>query len=170
MPRGLGMGDKKITRMATLAALIRERGWERGAELGLWQGATLGYLLGAFPDLRMIGVDNWAAVGPYEGKDMIGAEAMVRRIARAFPSRCVIKKASTVDAATTVQDGSLDFVFIDASHDTESVVADIRAWQPKLRHGGKLCGHDADWPEVMRALAQELVGYSVLGGNVWIAH
>ena len=40
------------------------------------------------------------------------------------------------------EDGSLDFVFIDASHEYEHVKADILKWYPKVKNGGVLAGHD----------------------------
>lgn len=162
------MADKvKATRMGVLATLIRDNGWTRGVELGVWQGATLGYLLGMFPALRMLGVDNWKAVGPYAGKDMVAAEAAARRIERNYPDRCVLIKDDTARAASCLVDRAFDFVFIDASHDTESVVQDIRAWRSKVNAGGILCGHDADWPSVRAALEQELGSWHEIGGNVW---
>lgn len=39
-------------------------------------------------------------------------------------------------------DNSLDFVYIDADHKYDSVLADIRAWWPKIKSGGILCGDD----------------------------
>ena len=39
-------------------------------------------------------------------------------------------------------DNTLDFVYIDASHLYDDVVADIAAWWPKVRKGGILAGHD----------------------------
>lgn len=53
-----------------------------------------------------------------------------------------IVRAPSVDAATKYKDGSLDFVFIDAAHDFNSVLADLTAWYPKVKVGGVLAGHD----------------------------
>lgn len=55
---------------------------------------------------------------------------------------CRPKRMTSVEAAGTYADKSLDFVFIDAGHDYDSVKADILAWQPKIRPGGILAGHD----------------------------
>lgn len=47
-----------------------------------------------------------------------------------------------------------DFVYIDASHDYESVKADLEAWWPVVTAQGILAGHDYDstHPGVMRAV------------------
>lgn len=37
---------------------------------------------------------------------------------------------------------AVDFVFIDADHSFESVVADIKAWRPKVRNSGYMAFHD----------------------------
>ncbi len=55
-------------------------------------------------------------------------------------------------AASRYSDDSLDFVFIDASHDRESVGNDLSAWWPKVRPGGILAGHDYDQPGVESAV------------------
>lgn len=51
-----------------------------------------------------------------------------------------------MQAAESLGCDSLDFVFVDAEHGYESVVADSRAWLPKLRTGGYLFGHDYGHP------------------------
>ena len=53
------------------------------------------------------------------------------------PVRC-----TSLEAATRYGDRSLDFVFLDASHDYDNVKADIRAWRPKVKLGGYIGGHD----------------------------
>lgn len=55
-------------------------------------------------------------------------------------------KARSPQAADLFPDASLDVVYIDADHTYEAVKADIRAWHPKVRDGGWICGHDYGWP------------------------
>jgi len=48
----------------------------------------------------------------------------------------------SIEVAKTVEDGSLDFVYIDGLHDFGSVKKDIAAWLPKVRARGFIGGHD----------------------------
>jgi hypothetical protein len=51
-------------------------------------------------------------------------------------------KMPSLEAAEHFEDESLDFVFLDAGHDYQSISADIDAWLPKVIPGGTLAGHD----------------------------
>jgi predicted O-methyltransferase YrrM len=61
------------------------------------------------------------------------------------------------EGAAHFANGSVDFVFIDADHSREAVLADIRAWLPKMRPGGVLAGHDYCRDDVSGAV-HELLG------------
>ena len=54
----------------------------------------------------------------------------------------------------TVDDDSLDVVYIDGDHSYGSVLQDINLWYPKIKQNGFLCGHDYDpnHPGVIKAV------------------
>lgn len=67
---------------------------------------------------------------------------------------------------------SPDMVFIDGSHEYESVKRDIYTWKAKLASGGLLCGHDAQLPGVRQALDESCPGWEVscsteFGTQIW---
>lgn len=76
-------------------------------------------------------------------------------------AQCVTAmKGDSAAMADKFGDRSVDFCFIDAGHDYESVKRDIAAWLPKIRVGGILAGHDyiPDYPGVMRAVDEAFPG------------
>ena len=157
-----------------LARHVLDKGWTKGAELGLWRGRTFLHLLETCPHLTMIGVDAWKkrpknegdGQETYETWDMEKFESDVRESAEKYGNRAIIKKMETLEAANEVEDGLLDFVFIDADHSYEGVKNDIEAWLPKIRKGGILFGHDIDWPTVKKAV-EEKFDYTIEEDNVW---
>ena len=50
--------------------------------------------------------------------------------------RYVVLPMWSQEAAETIPDGTLDFVYLDARHDFGGVFADLKSWWPKLRRGG----------------------------------
>jgi len=65
-----------------------------------------------------------------------------------------VHKMRSTSAARLFADNTVDFCFIDAAHERESVLEDIRAWLPKVKAGGTLAGHDyhSSFPGVMEAV------------------
>ena len=63
-------------------------------------------------------------------------------------------RLTSLEAAKLFPDGSLCCVYIDADHTFDSVTEDIKAWLPKVRSGGVLCGHDysGGWQPVVDAV------------------
>lgn len=79
-------------------------------------------------------------------------------------------RLKSIDAARIFDDGSLDFVFIDAAHDEASAAADIAAWWPKIKSGGVLAGHDyASWaPGVVAAVDRAFGVQFERRNNSWL--
>lgn len=146
-----------MRRWEWLTELALQNEWRHGAELGVKRGRTLFYLLDHCPQLHMIGVDIWAV---QEGRGRWGYahfdheafEAEARLRAEDYPGRVTLLKMKTTEAACVIQDASLDFVFVDADHNTDAVEQDITAWLPKLKSSGLMCGHDGNKDSVKAAL------------------
>ena len=66
------------------------------------------------------------------------AESRFRNI-----SNAKLIEEDSVKTAKKYKD-KLDYVYIDASHNYEDVLADLDAWYPTVKKGGILAGHDWD--------------------------
>ncbi len=168
----------KVKRWDVLEQLVHQHGWKKGAEIGVRDGRTSLHLLKTCPALYIVCVDLFEvpseeemATGLYPRFEHLPEyERRLRKVfAEKYPSRTLIIKGSSVDAATGIADGSLDFAFIDADHEEPSVRADIEAWRPKIRPGGMLLGHDAQdkFPGVLAAIDDLCKGWTLLPDHVW---
>lgn len=165
------------------AAAILERlppGPVRGVEVGVFAGDLSRRLL-ARADLYLTMVDSWStehpvayvATGDYHTGMSAAEQSAAQEIARGVTdfasNRRRIIAQDSVQVAREISDQSLDFVFIDADHSYEGCRADLRAWLPKVRPGGLLCGHDYDNPDFpgfgVKQAVDELLGNVELGAN-----
>lgn len=117
-----------------------------GAEIGIWRG-RLSWLLLSRPDLTLFMVDNWKGIPElahlgYGDEHQPENKAVAMEKTDFAADRRHILHLDSTKAAETVDDGSLDFVFIDADHSYGGVSSDIKVWSPKLRAGCLLGGHD----------------------------
>ena len=149
-------------------------------EIGCWYGKSTAYLARQVKEsskqISLFAVDTWAG-SPCE-------ELHRREVRRAGGSLypCFIenmKKADVIDGITALcmtsqeaaqqfEDRSVDFVFIDASHEYTSVKKDIETWLPKLKPSGVMAEHDyPGWPGVVRAVDETLPD-AVQQGSCWI--
>lgn len=55
-------------------------------------------------------------------------------------------KMTSMEAVQKFENESIDFVFIDGSHEYEDIKDDIISWLPKVKRGGVLAGHDYYFP------------------------
>lgn len=128
----------------------------RGAEVGVYEAATSDYLLHCFSNLQMFCVDPYVDYSVHENdktsSKMLECETKARNILSKYGERARLIKDYSVPAAKTIENESLDFVFIDAIHSFEAVTEDLNAWYPKVRRGGLISGHDFSWDGVQDAV------------------
>ena len=80
-------------------------------------------------------------------------------------------QATSVAAACGYSEASLAFVYIDADHTHEAVLADCRAWWPKVKPAGTMAGHDIGRVSVINAVFKFAAetGFGVKSQNTsWI--
>ena len=173
--KGPDQEKSRIMRWHIVGGLCLQSGFRKGAEVGVSQGRFTMYLCCIMHDMEMIAVDRWEEEpGHPEGWIGWDHEGNYQRFKKNcdeyFPGRVNIIRADSVAAATQVEDGSLDFVFIDADHTYEGCLGDIDAWAPKVRKGGMISGHDYNpkWPGVIQAVNERFPGAVVSHDSVWI--
>jgi len=94
------------------------------------------YLVDAWQNQDLFGDANF----PQSWHDKNFEEAKER--VKAYKKKVVFLKGLSVEMANKIPDGSLSFVYIDACHTYEAVLEDLKAYYPKLKHGGIMAGHD----------------------------
>lgn len=125
-----------------LAKYFNELGFKSGAEIGACFGRYSEILCQSIPGLKLMSIDAWNNTRNAQREasaKMLGEESTRIKLA---PYNAIVIKSSSMDAVKNVKDCTLDFVFIDAGHDYNSVAEDIREWSKKVRVGGIVSGHD----------------------------
>jgi len=133
-------------------------------EVGVFRGKSLCYLAREAKEqnkgLRVLGVD-WGkgdyGTGSYKPGELIGS-ALANLEEHNLIRDAAVLVASSVEAAKLFPDESAEFVFLDASHDYDSVLRDLRAWLPKVKPGGTIAGHDICYGTVAAAVERVLAG------------
>jgi hypothetical protein len=139
-----------VTGRDELPRVLNSRGLRgRGVEVGVNDGWFSEWILRGWRGERLFSVDPWRAEvdrnGDYANWGQAEIDAVYERVVQrlgAYGARSEVIRETSAGAAPRFADGTLDFVYIDAAHDVESVREDIAAWYPKVRPGGLLSGHD----------------------------
>lgn len=128
-------------------------------EVGSYKGRST-YALATGCKGTVYAVDHWEGQPGVDGGDDVYNEFLDN------VSECKnisVMKTDSLKAAINFT--SVDMVFLDGGHTYEDVVNDIRAWKPKTKK--LLCGHDYDFPEVARAVKDELGEVKRIGPSIW---
>ena len=137
--------------MNTRIDLIRHIGQEftkgKGVEVGTFKGGFSKEIMNNWSGTLYM-VDVWRAIksgyndasnhGEYDG----GVYTDAMENIKGFEDRAFMLRMKGEHACDFISDQSLDFVYIDAAHDYNSVYEDIVTWLPKVKKGGYIGGHD----------------------------
>lgn len=154
-------------------------------EIGSWHGRSARAMADHLPEGGMLYCcDTWNGSS---GEPQNHASAQARAGDDAFiqftqnnadhilAGRIIPIRMSSVNAAAffAAQGVQFDMVFIDADHSRAGITADIEAWQPLVKEGGLLCGHDynnyqPDWVEVVQVVDEKFPEVRVAGHtSIW---
>lgn len=147
------------------------------AEIGSWRGRSTAALSDNTPGI-VTAVDTWAGDPDSATDDFFrehGPDGLHLEFIKNKADNVLAVRATSLDAAAWfVERGkTFDMIFIDGSHDYDSVRADILAWMPLLDAGGLLCGHDyyekPEWGgQGVRRAVDELLDAKVAVHSIWV--
>jgi len=145
-------------------------------ELGVWEGKTALHLLKKFPSMYYIGIDHFKG-SPEHQTNAEWKTHLPKLKEKAFAHLWPWKDRATLITQSTnwgiceiVLAGiKPDIFYIDAGHETTDVMQDF-LFSYKANERAIVCGDDAKWPSVHKALTiLELNGYKFLkDGNFWV--
>ena len=132
-----------------LDAVVRASDHAHFVEVGVWQGKSACYMaveiINSGKKIKFDCVDTWDFVETskeFSKEQFNGLYDKFLNNIKPVREHINVVRSLSWEAANNYTDNSLDFVFIDAAHDYDSVTKDIFAWYPKIKIGGTIAGHD----------------------------
>ena len=128
-------------------------------EVGSFLGKSAVYMaveiINSGKNIKFDCIDHWEGSEEHNDNDEVNLERLYEDFLENIkPVKGVINpiRANSIDASKFYKPNSLDFVFIDASHDEVSVKADLTYWMPRVKEDGIIAGDDIDNAEVATAV------------------
>lgn len=135
-----------------------------GAEVGVYRGDYSKQII----DHKFIGkklnikklylIDPWSFYEEYQkeykAEDLKEAFKYVSERFKNYKNIEIIR-ADSLTATKKIENGALDFCYIDANHDYKFVLEDLRAWYPKIKKKGILFGDNYVDPYEVQEAVQE---------------
>lgn len=116
--------------------------WEEPLELKSYDKMKI-YVNGMF----MIGKEKEKLTDKFK----FGSFDYIQNKFRGMDGQVTILRSKSQDASKKFDDESIDFIYIDASHNYSDVIVDLQSWYPKVKIGGVIAGHDSHLLDVLQA-------------------
>lgn len=159
-----------------MTQLFAEKDIRIAVEVGSWLGKSSMHIASMLPaGGKLYCVDHWLGSPEHQERKKgllptLYQQFLSNVIHARLTDKIVPMRMLSVEAAAALNIKP-DLVYIDASHDTESVLEDLEAWHPLVKGHGILCGDDWRWKSVRRAVAKFAAdhGYDIEAtDNMWI--
>ena len=119
-----------------------------GAEIGVLRGEFSDHLLKYWKGKKLYLIDAWRNFPGKVDFNNPDHNGQLDNIAKAFMSvypyneRATLIRELSSEACNLFKNEFLDFIYLDAAHDFETVYQDLVLWYPKIKKGGIFFGHD----------------------------
>jgi hypothetical protein len=129
-----------------------------GVEVGVCLAHTTeAYAKGIKNLKKLYAVDNYPTFVDWDGSDWNkDRQDLMKKAAQekmlAYKDKVEIHHVPSEEFVKTIEDESLDFVFIDGDHSFEAALKDFQNYYPKVKTGGIFGGHDIQLDSVRNAL------------------
>ena len=124
-----------------------------GAEIGVWEGRFSDDILEVTEPEMLHLIDPWEYMPEYSNTGF-GRKRNAERMPEMYTQVCEkfeneprvkIHRATSEEALGALEDGSLDWVYIDGNHNEPFISNDLKLAQKKVKAGGVIAGDDYYW-------------------------
>lgn len=144
-------------------------------ELGVYMGRGTALwnvqLINSKRKYEYYGIDHFKGSTEHVIQNIVPELEQVKNNLSSILDKIHLIEGDSLNVVSNFDDEYFDIVYIDASHDYESVKKDILAWQPKVKKGGFIAGddHHFTWPGVIRAVTEIFGGNRrIISGTQWV--
>lgn len=133
-------------------------------EIGSWMGRSASFMAveiinSGYDNIKFDCIDTWQGSAEHKEHEIIKTDDLFNQFKKNISSVSHIInpiRLNSINASKLYEDNSLDFIFIDASHEYEDVKNDILHWTPKVKKNGIIAGHDftENWKGVKKAVIE----------------
>lgn len=142
----------------------------KGVEVGTCWGRYAKTLCKSNPELELFTVDPYRVIYQDKWTETIGQEDLekirskAKKVLKQF--NCKMIRKSSMEAVRDFENESIDFVYIDGSHQFDYVITDLVEWGRKVKKGGIILGHDYNLEDVKRAVDSYIDSHEVAELNL----
>jgi hypothetical protein len=145
------------------------------AEIGVWQGGFSRRIVQLRKPRELHLIDPWQFVpslpermyGGSVARSQSDMDGIMAAVVDRFAGNAAVKvhRCTSIDAAKNFSDSYFDWVYVDGDHSYGAVLADLNAWFPKVKHGGKIVLDDYIWQDEIREFSVKAAADDFIAAN-----